>query len=309
MQMNGSAKVSAPRCTSYSATGTTLTDYTGSHSNGDAVLTAAIAAGATGNGAILVANSGFPNSGTVIIGYGTANEEEVVYTALSSTTGLSIGDADIVKAHAVNERVVLKPTVSFMPGTVQIKMGNTVLATDANKDGVLVQAATDTDDNFTSGTVDYSTGRVKLVLANDASTLTFVASALSDAPDAAGALADGSAAHKTFQQYAFTKNDAPGSAMVSNLGDATVGFFFEVSRNGGKSFTSAGLASSGSIGALGSTTVTCPGGRDQVVRFRAGSQVADSTFEGNQSGSKDPEGRIIEPRVVTVDTATKLNHG
>lgn len=304
MQMNGSAKVSAPRCTSYSETGGSNTNYAGVYSNGDAVLTAAAAVGAS---SIEIATKGFPTTGTVIIGYGTTNEEEVAIDSVTDADTLAL-DSALIKAHAVNERVVLKPTVSFMPGTVVIKDGTGVMATDANKDGVLV-LTTDANATFTSGSVDYSTGRVKLVVTDLDNAVKIEASALSDAPDAAGALADGSAAHKTFQQYVFTKNDAPSSATVSNLGDATVGFFFEVSRNGGKSFSSAGLASSGSIDALGSTTVACPGGRDQVVRFRAGSQVADSTFEGNQSGSKDPEGRIIEPRVVTVDTATKLNHG
>lgn len=301
MQMNGSAKVSAPRCTSYSATIVASSDG-GNLSNGDSTLQSAATAGE--NSLTLVSDAGFPASGVLIVGYGTANEEEVAFT---TGEGVSL-DTNLLKDHAVNERVVVKPTVSLMPGTVSITVNGTQCAEDDGF-GSLVGAGAESA-KLLSGSVDYSTGLVKIeldTLTDDAVAMT--ASVLSDAPSAEGSLADGSAAHKTFQQYAFTKNDTPGAATVSNLGDATVGFFFEVSRNGGKSFTSAGLGASGSVGSFGTVTVKCPGGSNQVVRFRAGSQTVNSDFEDDQRISKDPEGRIIEPRVVTVDTATNLNHG
>lgn len=299
MQMNGSAKVSAPRCTSYVGPNSpSLSNFTGTFSNGDSILTAAAAAGA--ESLTVDSETGFPASGTLIVGYGSDHEEEVAFT---SGEGIAL-DSALLKDHAVNERVIVKPTVSLMPGTVVINYDGSQVASDDGAGAI----ANITEAKIVSGTVDYSTGRVRLVLADADESISISGEALSDSPSAAGSLADGSAAHKTFQQYAFTKNDVPSTATVSNLGDATVGFFFEVSRNGGKSFTSAGLPSSGSVGALGVATVTCPGGQDQVVRFRAGSQSGDSDFEGGDR-AKDPEGRIIEPRVVTVDTATNLNHG
>lgn len=305
MQMNGSAKLSAPKANSVTITLNASNSASSEvHSTGDTYVTTAYTAGGTG----LVVNSikGFPSpGGTLIIGYGTANQEEVAYSTSSSST-ITITAA--LKNHAVNERVINKPAYTFVPGTLSIKEGSTVIATDDGVGGLTASGGA----AVSAGSVDYSTGSLTFTFDSGLSggnAVTCTVDTMTDAPDAESALANGGNALKTYQQYSFTRNDVPGAATVANLGDAAVGFFFEVSRNGGKSFTTKGYgASAGVLGTMNRKTVTLPNGGDMVVRFRAGSSSTASSSETAALGN-DPDRRIVEPRVVTVDTATILNNG
>ena len=321
MQMNGSAKVSAPRCSAITISlGNAVATTPGKYSTGDAYLDESAAAG--DETLTVQTNEAGPKTFfgiaktnsewvTVVVGYGTSNEETIKVRRLDDEAVdnevLDINPATpLTKDHAANERVLAKPAYAFMPGTVEVEFDGDPYAKDRDADGSIYKIALP----YTFlGTVDYSTGAVTFDdTFGTAYTVDIKADVLTDNADALSAVADGAGAHKTFQQYAFSKNDVPSTAMVSNLGDATVGFFFEVSRNGGRSFTTPPGASSGSVGALCSKTVTGPGGQGQIVRFRAGSQSENSVIEGGSSLT-DPEGRIIEARVVTVDTSTNLNHG
>lgn len=322
MQMNGSAKVSAPRCSAITISLGTAVTTLSKYSTGDAYLDAPAAAGdgyltvhtdeAMSTTSFGIAYSNNPQTWvTVVVGYGTSNEETIKVRQSDnegSTPGLIIvisSATPLTKDHAANERVLAKPAYVFMPGTVEVEFNGSTYAKDRDADGSIYRVST----SALLGTVDYSTGAVTFdATFTTANIVDIKADVLTDNADALSAIADGAGAHKTFQQYAFSKNDVPSTAMVSNLGDATVGFFFEVSRNGGRSFTTPPGTSSGSVGALCSKTVTGPGGQGQIVRFRAGSQSDLSEFEGGSSLT-DPEGRIIEARVVTVDTSTNLNHG
>lgn len=318
MQMNGSAKVSAPRCSATTISLGTSASGASKYSTGDAYLDDPAAVGdttltvhtnetaPTTSFGIAFANSEWV---TVVVGYGTSNEETIKARSTNAGAGaeLSINeDTPLTKDHAANERVLAKPAYVFMPGTVEVEWDGSPYATDRDADGSIYRVGSP----YTLlGTVDYSTGAVTFgATFGSSETVNIKADVLTDNADALSAVADGAGAHKTFQQYAFSKNDVPSTAMVSNLGDATVGFFFEVSRNGGRSFTTSPGTSSGSVGALCSKTVTGPGGQGQIVRFRAGSQSDLSDGESSVSLT-DPEGRIIEARVVTVDTSTNLNHG
>lgn len=321
MQMNGSAKVSAPRCSAITISlGETVADPS-LYSTGDAYLASPAVVGdetltvqedeACLNSYFgLVATASPQEWATVVIGYGTSNEETIKARRVTNDYTLAIFEGTpLTKDHAANERVLVKPAYAFMPGTVDVRLNGNSYATDRDSDGVLYKI-TGGGGVWGRGSVDYSTGAVTWTDNCSAANLpiTIKADVLTDNADALSAVADGAGAHKTFQQYAFSKNDVPSTAMVSNLGDATVGFFFEVSRNGGRSFTTSPGTSSGSVGALCSKTVTGPGGQGQIVRFRAGSQSGNSDFEEGDRPT-DPEGRIIEARVVTVDTSTNLNHG
>lgn len=302
MQMNGSAKLSAPKANSVTVTIATAGGSSETVTTGDTYVTSAYTSGTT----LTVASSTGFSSGTLIIGYGTANQEEVAYSAAPTSTTITITAA--LKSHAVNERVINKPSYTLVPGTVYLSESTTGQIAVDNGAGVFTTLLGNS--NFTSGTVDYSTGAITFTYdGTSGRTLSYTADAMTDAPDAESALANGGNALKTYQQYSFTRNDVPGAATVANLGDAAVGFFFEVSRNGGKSFTTKGYGSSmGVLGTMNRKTVTLPNGGDMVVRFRAASSSAASASETAALGN-DPDRRIVEPRVVTVDTATILNNG
>lgn len=300
MQMNGSAKLSAPKANSVTVTIATAGGSSETVTTGDTYVDSAYTSGTT----LTVASSTGFSSGTLIIGYGTANQEEVAYSAAPTSTTITITAA--LKSHAVNERVINKPSYTLVPGTVYLSENSTQIAVD-NGAGVFTAL---NSSGLTNGTVDYSTGAITFTYdGTSGRTLKYTADVMTDAPDAESALANGGNALKTYQQYSFTRNDVPGAATVANLGDSAVGFFFEVSRNGGKSFTTKGYGSSmGVLGTMNRKTVTLPNGGDMVVRFRAGSSSAASSSETAALGN-DPDRRIVEPRVVTVDTATILNNG
>jgi hypothetical protein len=307
MQMNGSAKLSAPRCTAVTISlGNTTGTGAALFGTGDTVLTSAALAGANTVSVTLTATNlgAFNSAVTAIVGYGTTNEETVVLKSATNTTITLKDNTVLAKDHAANERILVKPVRSIRPGSVSILENSVSRGTDAAADGVLTGSGL-------TGTVDYSTGHIYVNWTQTAGSLamTATADAMTDAPDATDGVANGAGAHKQFNANYLAKTDVPDTVIVSNLGDGDVGYFFEVSRNGGKSFTTKGTSASAELTQFSNKTTRVPGGVNQVVRFRAGSQSASTNSETSPTSTTDSQGRIIEPRVVTVDTSTNLNHG
>lgn len=300
MQSSGRIRVYAPECVAHAAIG--IGDGAASSIggiNGDSVTTTAITAGEDADTVnIDVADlSGFADGQVIIVSYGTDREEEVTIAG-HGTTAIDSGGGtgEIVCAahifandHPKGSRVVVKRGYSIRPGSVKVLDGATQEGIDDGKGNIIGRAANGTAVAGVSGWVDYSTGSIQANVAASGGAVTVTFDTLTDSPEQNSA--DGSGYFVNHQGGLDTRKYIPDSADVTNLGDTEVGVFVEVSKNGGKSWTTRGtstgvlglVANAGALSAspgavlrsLGRSSIRSPGGRVDMLRVRAGVKSGD----------------------------------
>ncbi len=310
MQMTGRHQVSVPKAASVTISVGTANNSLAIFATGDAVLAGDIAANASTSDIALGANidqrAGFANTQVVIIGYGTDNEEQL--TVSGHTPGIDAGTltvkGPILKAHKKNERVVVKPTYSIVPGTVVVKVGGTA---DGIVDNPATGGLTGGNANTTASFVDYSTGsiRIKYGTVPVTGAVTVVCDTISEVADVNDLT--GVAFQKNWQAHNLNRQSVPDLLQCSNLGTRKVGCFVEVSRNGGKSFTMKGLSNVAStLGQYGRARLVVPQGQASVldvVRFRGG--VFSSEAAGQDE--TDPNERQVRTGCIEIDTSAQIN--
>lgn len=311
MQANGRVQISAPACVAITAVPirSGVADGLGDaatkiFSTVDTTISADAAAGATT--IALTAGAGVTDGQTLIIGYGTENEEPVTVGAVTEAPGAiaACPVSALKKAHYANERVV-RVLQAIRPGSVVVKVNGSALAncTDSGL-GTLTGAG------VSAGTIDYSTGSVTLTTAAapaDDAAITYDADKLMDLPDQADLT--GSGFQKNFFTAKGSRQPIPDTAVINNLGDTNVSYFVEVSKNNGRSFTTKGFASagnrSGTVGNMGRKVVEFPTGQGNVidaVRIRA-CQASGQTSVADTETEK----RYIWPGVLEVSHASIIN--
>lgn len=335
MQANGRAQISAPECGTITGAEGGLAQLRSDQADGqgdaasvvfgtgDTVLNAVVSATtATSSTVVTVAERvGITTGQTLILGYGTDNEEEVLTHASAVTEGVGAGDIELADGqvirnkHELSERVVVKGSATggmaagaIRPGSIVIKLngGATASAWTDNADGTLTEAAGG------SGTVDYSSGHMTLTFnaaPGDAGVITYNADTIADLPDQADRT--GSGFQKNFFTHSATRQSIPDVMSISNLGATAVGYFVEVSRNGGRTFTTTGWAGAGNragtiANGLGRKVVEAPGGAGALidaVRIRAG-QNSGQTSDADTVDEK----RQIWDGVLEISHQAMINH-
>lgn len=317
MQVNSGRQLAAPLCTSVSAEafGTANAALT-RFSNGHALLAAAVVAGATvatfdvtpGEGgassATNAATSGFVNDETVIVGYGTDQQEEIVLgaSAVTDHNTLTVAAGQKWKfSHSAGARIVRKSVLRAMrPGSVVLARAGGTSLTD-NADG----SFSGSDGGAVTGTIEYATGVAYLsyAAAPGASAITLSADLLADSPDIADL--SGKGFHANMLVSLASRESAPTTIHVTNLGSSTVGVFVEISRNNGRSFSTKGYTRlSCELKGLATKVLTVPagtGGLLDQVRIRAGQKPSSA------STLDEDEARIVKDGVIMCDFTTIRN--
>lgn len=312
MQMTGRHQVSVPKAASVTITVGTANNSLTIFATGDGVLAGDITANTSTSDINLGANvselAGFANGQTVIVGYGTDNEEQLTVSGHSAVTGagaLSV-KGPILKAHKKNERVVVKPTYAIVPGTLAVSV-NGVADNVVDGTGSTIGTLTGGNINTTNSFVDYSTGSIRLKYntapVTGAVTIKFdTISEVADVNDLTG-----NAFQKNWQAHNLNRQSVPDLLQCSNLGTKKIGCFVEVSRNGGKSFTMKGLTNvAAQLGQYGRARLVVPTGQASildVVRFRGGILSA----EGLGLDETDPQERQQRTGCVEIDTSAFIN--
>ena len=274
MQATGRYQVSAPKCPR--VLGVAIFDDSGSGGfaqNGDSVLVAAAAVGATS--ITILERRGFKIA-TAILGYGLPNQEDVAISS-GATTGNGAHTVGALKfAHARGERIVEKlANVPLRPGSVTVRnlTGGTADVTTDDGQGNLVDLAGGLA--AFSGTVDYNTGTIYMAYTGADCEAVYDADILVDTPD----LYDptGAGVFRNYTPLVYNHRDAPSYVHVSNLGDTEVGIYFERQKIGARAFAfknSFAVA----LPAFGRAVLTCPSGAGyQAVRVRVGADNAGSS--------------------------------
>lgn len=317
MQANGRVQITAPACVAITAVPIRSGIADGEANNStklfstvDTKLSADAAVGATS--ITLAEGAGVTDSQTLVLGYGTDNEEPVTIGAVTEAIGsLTITTVPALKkAHAANERVV-RVLNAIRPGSVVVKVNGSALAncTDTGA-GTFTGAGVD----GANSRIDYSIGSVVLTTAAapaDNAVITYDADKMMDLPDQADL--SGSGFQKNFFTMKGSRQPIPDLAMFNNLGDTTIGYFVEVSYNNGRSFTTKGWASagnrSGNLGNFGRKAVEFPTGQGNTVdavRIRAG-QISTVTSSTPSVANEEWEKRLIWPGVIEVSHAAIIN--
>lgn len=312
MQMTGRHQVSVPKAASVTITVGTANNALTIFATGDGVLAGDITANTSTADISLGANvselAGFANGQTVIVGYGTDNEEQLTVSGHSAVTGagaLSV-KGPILKAHKKNERVVVKPTYAIVPGTIVVSDNGVAdgVVDSPTAPGTLTGGNINTSLSF----VDYSTGSIRLKYNTAPATagpMTIKFDTISEVADVNDLT--GNAFQKNWQAHNLNRQSVPDLLQCSNLGTKKIGCFVEVSKNGGKSFTMKGLTNvSAQLGQYGRARLVVPTGQASildVVRFRGG--ILSS--EGLGLDETDPQERQQRTGCVEIDTSAFIN--
>lgn len=317
MQVNSQRQLAAPLCSSVSGEAVVTASGTITRfSNGHAVLAAAVVAGATvasfdviaGEGGSSSANvpatAGFVNDEVVIVGYGTPTQEEITLGSSAVTDHNTLAVASNQKwkyKHSAGARVVRKSTLrSLRPGSVAwARAGGSTLTDDANG------KFSGSDGGAVTGIVEYSTGIIAMnyAAAPGAGAITLAADILQDTPDIADPTGKGF--HANLLVLLASREAAPTTIHVTNLGSSTVGVFVEVSRNDGRSFFTKGYSGlSCELKGLATKVLTIPAGTGPILdalRIRAGQKP--------NSGSvlDEDEARIVKDGVIMCDLTNIRN--
>jgi|WetSurSiteA1Bulk_404760.scaffolds.fasta_scaffold00002_51 hypothetical protein len=278
MQSSGRRQLSAPKCSAF--TGVALNGITTSaltYNHGDSFISSSggVSAGAT---SIVVADNTlvgdvnpFAAADTIYVGYGTALQEELTISSISSSATTIYVVGNVVNDHANGERVVVKiDEAPYRPGSVSlISGGSTVVATD---DGAGTLATSGNVAAFSTGTVDYNTGTVTATFTTSASlTLTINGDTLVDTATADAV--DGSGFQRNFEVLGLMTRDAPEFVVLTNLGDTEAGVLVEVSKDKGRHFESAPGVASAVLPPFARKMLAMPSGSGKsAVRIRCGAE-------------------------------------